>query len=371
MNPRDAHSVPSSGPLAGVRVVEFAGLGPAPFACMLLSDMGADVITIDRSAAGVGDANNITGRGRKVVVADLKDPAARDEVLALIDRADVLVEGFRPGVMERLGLGPDVIAERNPRLIYGRMTGWGQHGPLAQAAGHDINYIAITGALHAIGAADGPPAIPLNLIGDYAGGSMFLVCGILAALHERTQSGSGQVIDAAITDGTLALMTTFASHARKGTFTEQRGSNLLDGGAPFYGVYQTSDGEHISLGPIEPQFFAQLCDRVNVTESLRGAQYDRAKWPALRDEFTRIFAARTRNDWAALLEGSDVCFAPVLRLSEAMQHPHHVARGAWVDIDNVRQPAPAPRFSRTPSAVQVSTREPHVLADILATWEQQ
>jgi alpha-methylacyl-CoA racemase len=371
MTQQSTESKPSKGPLAGLRVVEFAGLGPAPFACMLLSDMGADVVTIDRSAAGVGDVGNITGRGRKVVVADLKDPAARDHVLALLDHADVMVEGFRPGVMERLGLGPDAVAARNPRLIYGRMTGWGQHGPLAQSAGHDINYIAVTGALHAIGAANGPPAIPLNLIGDYAGGSMFLLCGILAALHERTLSGRGQVIDAAITDGTLALMSTFVAHARKGKFTEQRGSNLLDGGAPFYGVYQTRDGEHISLGPIEPQFFAQLCDRIGVREDLRSAQYDHQKWPALRDEFAHIFAERTRDDWAVLLEGSDVCFAPVLRLSEAMQYPHHIARGAWVDIDSVRQPAPAPRFSRTPSAVQASRRAPHDLVEILAVWGQK
>lgn len=359
----------TSGPLAGLRVVEFAGLGPAPFACMLLSDMGADVVTIDRATAGAGDAGDITSRGRKVVFADLKDPTAREQVLALLDHADVLVEGFRPGVMERLGLGPDMIAVRNPRLIYGRMTGWGQQGPLAQAAGHDINYIAIAGALHAIGAANGPPAIPLNLVGDYAGGSMFLLCGILAALHERTQSGRGQVIDAAITDGTLALMSTFVSHAHKGKFTEQRGSNLLDGGAPFYGVYQTRDGEHISLGSIEPQFFAQLCDRINVREDLRNAQYDKQKWLALREEFARIFAERTRDEWAEMLEGSDVCFAPVLRLSEAMHYAHHIERGAWVDIDSVRQPAPAPRFSRTPSAVQLTARKPHDLAEVLSLWE--
>ena len=358
----------SKGPLAGLRVVEFAGLGPAPFACMVLSDMGAEVVTVDRNATNVGDPDNITGRGRKVVVADLKNPEARDQVLALLDHADIVVEGFRPGVMERLGLGPDTVAGRNQRVIYGRMTGWGQHGPLAQSAGHDINYIAITGSLHAIGAENGPPAVPLNLVGDYAGGSMFLLCGILAALHERTQSGKGQVIDAAITDGTLALMSTFFSHARKGKFTEQRGTNLLDGGAPFYSVYQTLDGEHISLGALEPQFFAQLCDRIGLGEDFRNAQYDRQKWPALREELARIFTGRTREEWTGLLEGSDACFAPVLKLGEAMQHPHHVARGAWVDIDSVRQPAPVPRFSRTPATVQASSRAPHDLADLILHW---
>ena len=360
----------ASGPLAGLRVVEFAGLGPAPFACMLLSDMGAEVVTIDRSSSGAGDPANITGRGRKVVVADLKDPLARNEVIALLDQADILVEGFRPGVMERLGLGPDDVTVRNPRLIYGRMTGWGQTGPLAQAAGHDINYIAVTGALHAIGAADGAPAIPLNLIGDYAGGSMFLVTGILAALHERTRSGMGQVIDAAITDGTIALMSTFVSHARKGKFSEQRQSNLLDGGAPFYGVYQTRDNEHIAIGPLEPQFFGELCKRIGVRADLHNAQYDREQWSSMRDEFTRLFATRTRDEWSALLEGSDACFAPVLRLSEAMHHPHHVARDAWVEINAVRQPAPAPRFSRTPSAVQNGNNTLYAMADILAEWRQ-
>ena len=360
----------ASGPLAGQRVVEFAGLGPAPFACMLLSDMGADVVRIDRASGEAGDRAAITGRGRKMVIADLKDPASRDQVLALLDHADVLVEGFRPGVMERLGLGPDVVSDRNPRLVYGRMTGWGQTGPLAQAAGHDINYIAVTGALHAIGPRDGPPAVPLNLVGDYAGGSMFLLTGILAALHERSRSGMGQVIDAAITDGTIALMSTFVSHARTGKFSEHRQSNLLDGGAPFYGVYQTLDGEHITIGSLEPQFFSRLCDLVGASEAVREAQYDREQWARIRDEFTRIFATRTRDEWAALLDGSDACFAPVLRLSEAMRHPHHVARETWVDVDSVRQPAPAPRFSRTPSSVQASQRERYLLDDIVQRWRR-
>jgi alpha-methylacyl-CoA racemase len=352
-------------------VVEFAGLGPAPFACMLLSDMGAEVVTIDRTATSAGDTRNIVGRGRKTVVANLKDKEVCDQVLELLQHADVLVEGFRPGVMERLGLGPDAVTARNPRLIYGRMTGWGQNGPLSQAAGHDINYIAITGALHAIGPSDGPPAIPLNLIGDYAGGSMFLVSGILAALHERSRSGMGQVIDAAITDGTLALMSTFVSHAAKGKFSEKRGSNLLDGGAPFYAVYETADGEHVSFGAIEPQFFADFAERVGLRQDLREAQHERRLWPQLREELEQIFSTRTRDEWAALLEGTDACFAPVLRLSEAMSHSHHDARNAWIEIDAIRQPAPVPRFSRTPSVVQSTGRGPYVLQDVFACWRKQ
>ncbi len=342
----------ASGPLAGLRVVEFAGIGPGPFACMLLSDMGADVVTIDRPGKKLGDRHNIVGRGRSVVLADLKDTAARDDVLALLAQADVLVEGFRPGVMERLGLGPDAVAARNPRLVYGRITGWGQTGPLAQAAGHDINYIALTGALHAIGPKDGPPSPPLNLVGDYAGGSLYLVSGILAALHERQRSGRGQVVDAAITDGAISMMSTFATMALRGSFVEQRGSNLLDGGAPYYGSYRTADGEYVSIGPIEPQFFAELCERIGVAEALRGAQGDRSAWPALRAEFERLFATRTQADWCTLLEGSDACFAPVLPLSQARQHAHNQAREAFVDVGGVVQPAPAPRFSRTPSQVQ-------------------
>jgi alpha-methylacyl-CoA racemase len=348
----DLAQAPGRGPLAGLRVVEFAGLGPGPFACMLLSDMGADVVTIERAGKKLGDHTNIVGRGRTVVIADLKDSVARDNVLELLDRADVLVEGFRPGVMERLGMGPEVLAQRNPRLVYGRVTGWGQHGPLAHAAGHDVNYIAITGALHAIGPVDGAPTLPLNLLGDYAAGSLYLVCGILAALHERQTSGRGQTIDAAITDGALSLMSTFVSHALRGTFVERRSSNLLDGGAPFYSVYQTADGQHVSIGAIEPQFFAQLCDRIGLKTELRDAQYDRGAWPALRDEFARLFASKTQAEWCELLEGTDVCFAPVLTLSQAMQHSHNEAREASVAIGQVRHPAPAPRFSRTPSSIQ-------------------
>ena len=358
-----------TGPLTGLRIVEFAGLGPAPFACMLLSDMGADVVTIDRPGKRLGDATHLTGRGRSVVLADLKDAPARETVLSLLDRADVLVEGFRPGVMERLGLGPEALAERNPRLVYGRMTGWGQHGPLSHTAGHDINYIALAGALHAIGPAAGAPVPPLNLVGDYGGGSLYLVAGILAALHERQRSGRGQVVDAAITDGVLSLMTHFVSSSLRGQFDERRGTHLLDGGAPFYGVYATADDKHVSIGALEPAFFAQLCERIGVASELRDAQADRTRWPALHAEFERIFESRTRDAWTALLEDSDACFAPVLALGETAAHPHHVARGAFVDVEGVRHPAPAPRFSRTPSAIQgpapLQASDPH---EVLKRW---
>ena len=345
-------SAPPSGPLSGLRVVEFAGIGPGPFACMLLSDMGADVVTVDRPGKPLGDRSNIAGRGRTVTLVDLKDPASLQQAFGLLDHADVLVEGFRPGVMERLGLGPAAVLARNPRIVYGRMTGWGQHGPLAHTAGHDIDYIAITGALHAIGSAGGPPVPPLNLVGDYGGGSLYLVVGVLAALHEARRSGCGQVVDAAMSDGVVSLMTNFVAHGLRGNFHERRGSNLLDGGAPFYGVYETADAKHVAVGPIEPQFFAEICERLGIPESLRGGQHDRARWPELRAEFTRIFKTRGRDEWSALLESTDSCVAPVLALSEAQRHPHHVARRAFVEVDGIAQPAPAPRFSRTPSAIQ-------------------
>ncbi|HEY2257604.1 MAG TPA: CaiB/BaiF CoA-transferase family protein [Variovorax sp.] len=365
-------SIPATtGPLAGLRVVEFAGIGPGPFACMLLSDMGADVVSIERPTKKLGDRHNITGRGRSVVLADLKSPQARDPIWQLLAHADVLVEGFRPGVMERLGFGPEAVAERNPRLVYGRMTGWGQHGPLAQAAGHDINYISITGALHAIGAAGGPPVPPLNLVGDYGGGSLYLIVGILAALHEAERSGRGQVVDAAMSDGVISLMSNFVAHSLRGVMKEERGSNLLDGGAPWYGVFETAEGQHVSIGSIEPQFFADICERLGVAPALRDVQPDRARWPALRAEFERIFRTRTRAEWVALLEGTDVCFAPVLALSEAPGHPHNAARRAFVDVEGIAHPAPAPRFSRTPSAIQgPAPAAASVPADILARWAE-
>lgn len=361
--------VGNKGPLAGLRVVEFAGLGPGPFACMLLSDMGADVVTVDRAGKALGDRSNIVGRGRIVVQADLKDPVSRAEILDLLECADVLVEGFRPGVMERLGLGPDVVAKLNPRLVYGRMTGWGQEGPQAQMAGHDINYIALSGALHAIGPAGGPPVPPLNLIGDYGGGSLYLIVGILAAIYEAQRSGLGQVVDAAISDGAISLMTHFVGRAQKGMFQERRGSNLLDGGAPYYSVYETADGRHISVGALEPQFFAELCERLDLDPTLRNSQHDKSRWPVLRAELSMIFRGRTRDEWATLFKGSDACVTPVLALSEASAHVQNTTRQAFVDVEGVRHPAPAPRFSRTPSAIQGSApARPTRVEEVAARW---
>lgn len=359
----------ASGPLAGIRVIEFAGLGPGPFACMLLSDMGAEVVRIDRPGVPLGDASDIVGRGRQTVLLDLKDPEAIEQVHALLEQADVLVEGFRPGVMERLGLGPEVVARRNPKLVYGRMTGWGQQGPLAQAAGHDINYISIAGALAAIGEAGGPPTPPLNLVGDYGGGSLYLVMGILAAVIEAQRSGQGQVVDAAICDGVNSLMSLFHSQSLRGKFHEQRGTNTLDGGAPYYSVYETADGAYVSLGPIEPKFFALLCEKMGVPESLRDAQNDRARWPALRAALEKTFKTRSRAAWCELLEGSDVCFAPVLAVSEVAGHAHNQARQAFVDVEGIAHPAPAPRFSRTPSAIQGPASTGAVcVAQLLERW---
>lgn len=361
-------ATPRSGPLRGLRVVEFAGLGPAPFACMLLSDMGADVVLVDRPGARPGEPTQLANRGRTLVHADLKDPAAREQVLALLDAADVAVEGFRPGVMERLGLGPDVLLQRNPRLVLGRMTGWGQDGPLAQAAGHDINYIALTGALHAIGPAD-RPVPPLNLLGDYGGGSLYLVTGILAALQERATSGRGQVVDAAITDGVISLMTLCLGQAQRGQFQPQREANLLDGGAPWYGVYETADGQHVGLGAIEPQFFARFCELAGLDPQWQEAHRDRARWPQLRAQLQALFRQRPLRAWSELLEGTDACVAPVLPLAEARQHPHHRARASFVDIEGVTHAAPAPRFSRTPSAIQgPAPRTATPLAEVLARW---
>jgi len=359
----------ASGPLRGVRVIEFAGLGPGPFACMLLSDMGAEVVRIDRPGAPPTDPRDITGRGRKTVLMDLKEPQSVVQVLDLLVHADLLVEGFRPGVMERLGLSPEAVAGRNPRLVYGRMTGWGQDGPLAQAAGHDINYIAITGALAAMGEAGRGPVPPLNLVGDYGGGSLYLVAGLLAALLEARASGHGQVVDAAICDGTLSLMSNNQSHRLRGLYQEQRGSNMLDGGAPYYTTYETSDAQYVAIGPIEPKFFALMCRTIEVPEHLWNAQNDRSRWHALRDAMVVIFRTRTSAQWCELLEGSDVCFAPVLTLSEAAHHPHVLARKGFVEVAGVAQPAPAPRFSRTPSAVQGPFPDGLMSPqDLLAAW---
>jgi alpha-methylacyl-CoA racemase len=352
----------AKGPLKGVRVVELAGIGPAPFACMLLADLGADVIRVDRHGAapvaGAGRGNKqVLHRGRPVLALDLKQAPDRDRLLALVRRADVLVEGFRPGVMERLGLGPDKCLGVNPRLVYARMTGWGQDGPLAQAAGHDINYIAITGALHAIGARQGRPVPPLNLVGDFGGGALYLAFGVVSALLEARASGQGQVVDAAIVDGTLSLMAMMYGRMAEGLWQDRRESNLLDGGAPWYGTYETSDGKFVAVGAIEPQFYEELRQRAGLAaEGVPDAKSRLApdSWEAQSERLARLFRQRTRDEWCALLEGSDACFAPVLGMKEAPQHKHNRARQNMLQVDGTLQPAPAPRFSRTPGAIQAT-----------------
>lgn len=346
-----------SGPLAGVRVIEFAGLGPGPFAGMLLSDLGADVVQIERPGANPASTRLPVGRGRSVVRLDLKNPADIERALDLIAHAHMLIEGFRPGVMERAGLGPEVALGRNPRLIYGRITGWGQEGPLSKSAGHDLNYIAITGALNAIGRSGDPPVPPLNLIGDYAGGALYLVIGLLSAFVEAQQSGRGQIIDAAICDGTISLLSALMGFTARGEDNGRRGENLLDGGAPFYDTYRTLDDRYVSVAAIEPKFFALLCERVEIPDELRSCQHDRTRWPALRRALSQRFATRTRAEWDALLAGTDACFAPVMTLDEAADHPHLRARNAMLKGAGVWQAAPAPRFSRTPARIQESSDE--------------
>lgn len=342
-----------AGPLNGLKVVEMVGLGPAPFCGMLLADMGAEVIRIDRHRGGDGNDTrwDVLARGRQSLAIDLKKPGATETVLQLIEQADVLIEGFRPGVMERLGLGPDICLQRQPKLVYGRMTGWGQDGPLAHAAGHDINYIAISGALHAIGRADQLPAVPLNYIGDFGGGAMLLAFGVLAALHEAKTSGRGQVVDAAMTDGAALISAMMYGFKAAGTWSNERGQNLLDGGAHFYDVYACADGKHVAIGALEPQFYAELLQRCGIDDPEFEAQMDNTRWPELKRKLTEVFKRRTRQEWCDLLEGTDVCFAPVLDWDEAPQHPHNQARETFVTIDDVLQPAPAPRFSRTPAGI--------------------
>lgn len=340
------------GPLHGLTVVELASIGPGPMCAMLLADLGADVVRIDRlEPSGLGVPTeprfDVNARGRRSVALDIRQPAGRDAALRLIDRADVLVEGFRPGVTERLGLGPEACLARNPRLVYGRMTGFGQQGPLAQAAGHDLNYIALTGALHAIGTAGGKPVPPLNLVGDYGGGALYLAFGILAALFERQRSGQGQVVDAAMVDGAASLMSIFSGLHAAGQWGGARGENLLDGGAPFYDTYETADGRFIALGPLEPKFFAELAAQLGLDERFVKRQYDRRLWPEMREAIAAAVRTKTRDDWCAVLEGSDACFAPVLALDEAPRHRHAQAREAYLTIDGVVQPAPAPRFGRS------------------------
>lgn len=338
-----------SGPLTGLKIIEFAGIGPGPFCGMLLSDLGADVVRIDRK--GGPDPREIYERGRRSVALNLKNPDAVEICLKLIERADGLFEGFRPGVMERLGLGPDVALARNPKIVYGRMTGWGQTGPLAHAAGHDINYIALSGALHAIGPAE-QPTPPLNLVGDFGGGSLYLVMGMLAGILHARESGAGQVVDCAIVEGAASLMTLFHGLKASGRWSDERAANSLDGGAHFYNTYRCADGKWISIGPIEPQFYTILLDKAQITDPEFKHYLDRARWPDLRAKLAAIFAARTRDEWCALLEGSDACFAPVLNLDEAARHPHNVARESYVEVGGLVQPGPAPRFSQTPGRVR-------------------
>jgi alpha-methylacyl-CoA racemase len=342
------------GPLHGVKVIEFAGIGPGPFCAMLLSDMGAEVVRIDRKGGRGANKFDITSRGRRSLALDLKNPDAVKTALKLISQADALLEGFRPGVMEKLGLGPDVALKANPKLVYGRMTGWGQTGPLSQAAGHDINYIALTGALHAIGRKGQTPVPPLNLVGDFGGGALYLAFGMACALFEARGSGKGQVVDCAMTDGAASLMSMFYGFKAMGMWTDNKGENMLDGGAHFYDTYETSDAKWISLGSIEPQFYALLLEKTGITDPEFQAQMDRSKWPALKAKIAAVIKTKTRDEWDKLMEGTDVCYAPVLSLSEAPNHPHNKARETFVQVDGVTHPAPAPRFSRTVPKVQGS-----------------
>jgi len=350
-----------AGPLSGVKVIEMAGMGPGPFCTMMLADAGAEVITISRKTGPVqgvprDPTRDATARGRRHLTLDLKKPKATELVLKLIEQADVVIEGYRPGVMERLGLGPEVCHARNPRLVYGRMTGWGQSGPLAQAAGHDLNYISICGAAHAIGTAE-QPLPPLNLVGDYGGGAMMLAFGVAAALYESRISGKGQVIDAAMSDGAALLMAPFYSMAATGNWKDTRQSNMLDGSAPFYGSYRCSDGGFISIAPLEPQFYDTMLRLMELDDEVFRRRDDRSTWPEIRQRLADRFASRTRDEWCAVMEGSDACFAPVLGLLEAPKHAHNQARGTFVEVgDGAYQPAPAPRFERTVSELPGAPR---------------
>jgi len=345
------------GPLSGFKVIEIKGIGPGPYAGMLLADMGAEVIVVERASkpSGIAPPSELDSisRGKRSIALDLKSEAGLEALLQLVEGADAIFEGFRPGVTERLGFGPDHCLARNPKIVYGRMTGWGQTGPLAKVAGHDINYISLSGALAAIGTAD-KPIPPLNLVGDYAGGSLFLVMGMLAALLEAQTSGKGQVIDAAITDGSASLMSMFFTMKKLGAWNTERESNLLDGGTPFYGTYSTLDEKFVSLGPIEPQFFATLVDKAGMAPEMLDAHMNPARWAELKNTLTVLFQSKTRDEWCEILEGSDACFAPVLDFTEAHKHPHNQARKTFIEVDGMQQPAPAPRFSRsecgTPSA---------------------
>ncbi|MCB1921069.1 MAG: CoA transferase [Candidatus Competibacteraceae bacterium] len=362
------------GPLQGIKIIEFAGLGPVPFSAMLLSDLGAEVVQLNRDTANP-EANlfspekNIPNRGRRILRLDLKSPEGQATALRLIQSADALIEGFRPGVMERLGLGPEVALARNPRLVYGRMTGWGQTGPLAQTAGHDINYLAITGALHAIGRADSGPVPPLNLIADYGGGAMFLIVGILAALLEARNSGQGQVVDAAMTDGSALLMSAMYSLRAMGFWADQRERNFLDGGAHFYDTYQCADSKWLAVGPIEPHFYQILLEGCGVTDPDPRQQWNPKSWRPMKERLREAFRTKTRDEWCALFENSDACVTPVLSMEEAPAHPHNQARETFVEFAGLTQPAPAPRFSRTPATIQGPPGKPiNASHDWLTGW---
>ncbi|MCY4085845.1 MAG: CaiB/BaiF CoA-transferase family protein [Actinomycetia bacterium] len=344
-----------AGPLATVRILELAGIGPAPFAGMVLADLGADVLRIDRPASfdpnPEGPSRDLLGRGKRSAVVDLKNTEGVLTMLGLVERAEALIEGFRPGVTERLGVGPGECLARNPRLVYGRMTGWGQEGPYAHAAGHDINYIALAGVLYGIGERGGAPVPPLNLIGDFGGGGMLLALGVVCALLEAGRSGQGQVVDAAMVDGSALLSTLIYAWREDGSWVDERGSNRLDGGAPFYGVYETADGRFISIGALEPQFYAELVRLTGVEEISEAERWDRSSWPGMRERFAELIRTRTRQEWCDVLERSDACFAPVLSMAEAPDHPQNAARTTFVEVEGLVQPGPAPRFSRTPGAV--------------------
>jgi alpha-methylacyl-CoA racemase len=363
------------GPLAGIRVVELAGIGPGPMCAMLLADMGATVLRIERpgpSDLGIERPRryDLLLRGRRSIVIDLKSPVGKALAQRLVERADALIEGFRPGVTERLGLGPDDCLARNPRLVYGRVTGWGQEGPLAQAAGHDINYIALAGALHAFGRRGQPPTQPLNLIADYAGGALYLAFGLVCGILEARKSGRGQVVDTAMVDGTASLMTAFHGAVAAGLATHERGTNHLDGGAHFYNAYECADGGWISVAPIEGKFYAELLRRLDIDPASMPPQMDRDGWPAAQARLAALFKTRTRDEWCRLFEGTDACFAPVLTTDEAPRHPHNMARGAYVEIDGIVQPAPAPRFSRTVPNLPIPPQPtgPETADAALAPW---
>lgn len=363
-----------SGPLAGLRVLEVGGIGPVPFCGMVLSDLGAEVVRLHR-VSSAGQAGSVLERGRTSVGIDIKRTEAVEIVLKLAERSDVLIEGHRPGVMERLGLGPETCLSRNPRLIYGRMTGWGQDGPLAGAAGHDVNYIALSGALFHIGERGGKPTPPLNLVGDFGGGGMLLAMGVLAALWERSSSGVGQVIDTAMLDGSALLMATWFDRLARDEFRMERGTNILDGSAPHYGVYETHDGGFISIGALEPDFYSLLLNATGLGDSELGDKSDWRTWPDARQTLANVFREKTRDEWCALLEGTDICFAPVLSAAEAPEHHHNKARSTFIEVNGVRQPAPAPRFSRTPAGTPLAPpiRATHtgiVLAELGMSDEQ-